>query len=342
MPDFPYINARVRAMRSRLFTSGQVEELLALPSIDALIQALSNSPYGGELQEALTRHPGLQAVDEALAHNFYRTTTKILGFAEGKARALIETILMRWDRANLLLILRGKHTRRSEDAILASLFPAGRLGEVALREMVAQPDVAGVLGALGGLGHPFAPAVAAGLAAYQKTQDLFELELHVDRAYATLGLQVAKGGGYNEQVVREFLQLELDATNVKTALKLRSAGGLSRKALARFFIPGGRVVSEELFLKLVDPETVEQGIMGLRVRGFPIKGIEDLTVFERELDLTLLQAQTARYLEDPLSIDIVIAYVAMKYREIANLRLIARSKTLGIPRDRVREELVGV
>ncbi len=342
MPDFPYINARVRAMRSRLLDSGRMEELLALPTLDALIQTLANSPYGSELQEALTRHTGIRAVDEALARNFYHTTTKVLGFADGKARALIETILMRWDRANILVILRGKHNRRPDEEILTNLFPAGGLGEVALRELASQPDAAGVIGTLGGLGHPFATALAEGLAAYQKTQDLLELELRLDRAYATYGLQVAKGGGYNEQVVRQFLQVELDATNVKTALKLRGAGPASRKDLARFFIPGGRIVSEELFLKLVDPATVEQGIRGLRVRGFPIKTTDDLAGFERELDLTMIREQTARYLEDPLSIDIVIAYVALKYSEVANLRLIARGKALGIPRDRVRQEMVGV
>ncbi len=344
MPDFPYINARVRAMRSRLFDPGRMEELLTLPTLDALIQALANSPYGPELQEALTRYTGIRAVDEALARNFYHATTKILGFADGRPRALIEAILMRWDRANILVILRGKHNGRPEEEILTNLFPAGGLGQVALRELVSQPDVAGVLGALGGLGHPFATALAEGLSAYQKTQDLLELELHLDRAYATYGLQVAEGGGYNEQIVRQVLQAELDATNVKTALKLRRAGPASRKDLARFFIPGGRIVTEELFLKLADAATFEQGVRGLRVRGFAIKAdqVDDLAAFERELDMTMIQEQAARYLEDPLSIDIVIAYLALKYSEVVNLRLIARSKALGIPRDRVRQEMVSV
>lgn len=342
MPDFPYINARVRAMRSRLLDAGRMEELLALPTLDGMIQGLANSPYGPELQEALTRYSGLRAIDEALSRNFSHTTRKILGFADGKAHALIETILMRWDRANILLVLRGKHNGRPREEIVSNLFPAGQLSEVALQELASAPDIAGVVGTLGGLGHPFATALSQGLPAYQQTHDLFELELWLDRAYATYGLQLAVGRGYNEQVTRQFLQTDLDATNVKTALKLRGASELSRKAIARFFIPGGAIVTEDLFFMLVDPATAEQGIRRLRVHGFPIPAVEDLAALERELDLTILQAQTARFLEDPLSVDIVIAYVAMKYREIANLRLIARSKAFGIPRDRVRKELVGV
>ena len=48
------------------------------------------------------------------------------------------------------------------------------------------------------------------------------------------------------------------------------------------------------------------------------------------------------YLGDPLGIDIVVGYLTLKYNEVVNLRLIARSKLLGLPRDLVRKEMVVV
>lgn len=342
MPDFPYINARVRAMRSRLLDAGRIEELLALPTLEAYMHALNNTLYARELQEALTRHTGLRAVDEALARNFYHTTTKILTFADGKARALIEIVLMRWDLANVRLILRAKHAGRSDQEVLANLVPAGGLSEVALREVSSQADVAGVVGALGGLDHPFAAPLSEGLPAYQESRDLLHLELRLDRFYVVHGFRVAGGRGHNEQVVRRLLEVELAATNLKTALKLQRAGALSRAQKLAFFIGGG-IVTEDVFLTLADPNTVEQGFKALRVHGFPVRSLgEDLLAFERELDLELIRAQTALYLADPLGIDVVIAYLAMKYNEVVNLRLLAHSKALGIPRDRVRKEMVSV
>ena len=41
MPDFPYINARVRAMRSRLLPSARLEELLGTPTMEAFLQGLA-------------------------------------------------------------------------------------------------------------------------------------------------------------------------------------------------------------------------------------------------------------------------------------------------------------
>lgn len=342
VPDFPYINARVRAMRSRLLDAARMEEFLGLPTMDALLQSLGSTPYAREVQEALSHTTdGVRAVDEALARNFSLTARRIVSFADGKARELIEFVLVRWDMMNVQIILRAKHAGRHTEEILSNLVPVGRLNEAALKEVASQPDVAGVVGALGGLDHPLVAPLAEGLAAYQKSQDLLALELRMDRFYATYGLRVARGRGHDEQVVRSLLQDQLDATNVRTAVKLQQVDALSTDEKLKFFIPGGRL-SEHVFLLLADRATVEQGLRLVRVLGFSVRAADDPAAFEREIDLALLRAQVNLYLNDPLGIDVVIAYLAMKYREVVNLRLIARAKALGIPRDRVRKEMAGV
>jgi vacuolar-type H+-ATPase subunit C/Vma6 len=94
---------------------------------------------------------------------------------------------------------------------------------------------------------------------------------------------------------------------------------------------------------VADRATVEQGLRLVRVLGFSVRAsVDDPAAFEREIDLALLRAQVDLYLKDPLGIDVVIAYLAMKYREVVNLRLIVRAKALGIPRDRVRKEMAVV
>src|SRR2546425_11320114 len=196
MPDFPYINARVRAMRSRLLDAGGMEELLGLPPLDALLQALGSTPYSREVQEALSRtHNGVRAVDEALARNFSFTTSRILSFADGKARELIELVLMRWDLVNIRIILRAKHAGRQDDEILANLIPAGRLNEPALKEVAGQSDVAGVVGALGGLDYPLAVAPGGGLAGDRGSGDLLSLELWLARFFSGFWVRIPAGRG---------------------------------------------------------------------------------------------------------------------------------------------------
>ncbi|MBI4279736.1 MAG: V-type ATPase subunit [Armatimonadetes bacterium] len=338
--DFGYINARVKGMRSRLLPPGRLEEMLALPTLDDFMQALTTTPYGPDLQEALSRRAGIQAVDEALARNFQQITRKILNFADGQPRTLIELVLLRWDTANVLAILRGKHTARGAEEITANLIPAGGLRDVALRDLAGQADVAGVAGALTALAHPFSTPLAEGIRAYQETNDLLELELRLERYYAEHVLSAAGGSDHSAQVVRLVVQAELDVTNVKTALKLQRQERLSGEDRARFFIPGGMVTSEDLFVALADPQTAERGWRALYARGFPrLPATDDLLEIEKTLDLYVLRESAKLYLGDPLAIDVVIGYLSMKYNEVVNLRLIARGKLLGIPREMVRREM---
>jgi len=356
MPDFAYINARVRAMRSRLLPPSRLEELLAAATMDAFIQGLAATPYGSDLQEALSRYQGLRAVDEALTKNLQRTTRAILGFADGRPRALIQLLLLRWDLANLRVIVRGKHAGRAAEEIVQALVPAGNLGEVVLKEMAGYPDLTGLAGTLESLDHPLAAAMAAGVAEYVTTKDLMSVELALDRAYGRYALSQARRLGADARALRENIIAEIDVANVKTALKLASVPNLSEDRRRRFFIPAGSqaggdragpaaggVVTEKLFLDLSSPQTQAQAWERLRVHGFPVREFpSDLVAFERELDLHVAKDLAKRYLGDPLGLDIIIGYLAMKSAEVANLRLIARGKFLNLPRDQVRREMVVV
>jgi V/A-type H+-transporting ATPase subunit C len=327
-------------MRSRLLTPAQIEDLLALPSMAAFLQALAATPYSGDLQEALVRYAGVRAVDAALARNLQRATRSILGFADGPALKLIRVLLLRWDLANLRAIVRGKHAGRSAEEIMEAVVPAGTLGEVALKEMAGYPDLTALAGTLEVLDHPLAVPLAEGIAEYAKTNDPLSLELWLDRGYADYVLRQTRGRG-DARVLREILTGEIDTANVKTALRLASAGDVAKDRRLRFFIPGGRLTTGKLFLALSSGQAQTQAWEHLRAQGFPVKELpKDLIAFERDLDLGLTKALAARYIGgDPLGLDIVMGYLAMKSAEVANLRLIARGKFLGMTREAVRREL---
>ncbi len=328
-------------MRSRLLSAAQVEDLLGTPTMTGFLQGLASTPYGGDLQEALVRYEGLRAVDEALARNFQRATQAILRFADARPRALIEVVLLRWDLENLRVIVRGKHAGRPAEEVVQALLPAGTLREVVLREMAGYPDMTGLAGTLEAVGHPMAPAMAKGVARYVEAKDLTALEIHLERAYAESGLQQIGRRGHDANVLRGLLEAEIDVANAKTALKLASAGNLSKAERLRYFVPGGPLVSAERFVALASPETQAQAAARLRARGFPVPDLPaDLIAFEREIDLKVAKGMASRYLGDPLGVDIVIGYVAMKSTEVANLRLIARGKFLGLAREAIRREMV--
>ncbi|MCL6650446.1 MAG: efflux RND transporter periplasmic adaptor subunit [Chloroflexi bacterium] len=92
---------------------------------------------------------------------------------------------------------------------------------------------------------------------------------------------------------------------------------LDAEARRRFFIEGGAIVNEDLFLLLSTPETAAQGWRALVARGFPVgEPGDDLTAFEQRLDRLLARSTARLYMADPLGIDIVVGYLTLKYNEV--------------------------
>jgi len=341
MGDFPYINARVKVMKSQLLPRSRVDELLQTPDLETFIQDLAETPYNMELQEALTRFAGVRAVDEALAQNFYHATRRILSFADGPERRQIEVVLLRYDLQNIRAIIRGRYTGKAEDEILATLYPGGVLSEARLRELLAQPDLRAIADTLVTWMHPLGRALREGVDAAQRSGSLLDAEIALDRAYAQYGLRVADGEGDGDATFRRFVGSEITATNVRTALKLRRMKDLSREERERFFIRGG-ALSLERFLSLADPQSSLAEAAAIRVFGTELPATENLLEMERAIDRASQQTAARLSLGDPLALDVVIGYLARKAAEVSNLRIIAHAKLLGISNDAVQQELVVV
>ncbi len=68
MPDdYGYLNARVRAMKSRLLSRRTYGELLAETSVNELLATLAQTPYRTGIEAALARDTGWAARDGACA-----------------------------------------------------------------------------------------------------------------------------------------------------------------------------------------------------------------------------------------------------------------------------------
>lgn len=342
MGDFAYINARIKVMKSQLLPPARVEEFLHLPDLDAFIHALADTPYNVELQEALSRFSGLRAVDEALSQNFYRTSRRILGFADDQERRLIEVVLLRYDLQNIRAIVRGRHTGKEEEEILATLYPGGLLSEAKLRELLQQPDLRAVADTLVTWMHPLGLALRQGVDAAQRSGQLLDIEVALDRAYVRYGLAVADGEGHSEVTLRRFLGTEIAATNLKTALKLRRIKELSREERERFFIPGDYILPRDRFLVLADPQSSPSEVAAIRFAGIELTGTESLLEMEQKIDRAVQRAAARLYVGDPLALDVVIGFLTRKAMEVSNLRVIAHARHLGLPEEIIRQELVSV
>jgi V/A-type H+-transporting ATPase subunit C len=356
---FSYGNARLRARRSRLLTLADYERLLAKSTIEELNSALHSTPYQPDLEAAVMQVGQERAVFEASRRNLAATLNQVRTFYQGEHKALIDLLLRRWDRHNLLAILRGQSHKIPARQIQEALIPVGRLDAVSLRELARQPGLPAALDLMTAWRLPYARALQAARARIGVAPDLDQLELALNHAhYHTLLRELAAGNG-NRHIVREWLCAEIDLVNIRTVLRLVRQPGISAIVRQRYedgginsllVQPGGHVTAARL-AQLVNQAAgladVIEGLTDTRYapalhlgwnRYRAANGSE--TMIERELERWQVHAAAALFAQNPLGIGIPIAFLACKEAEIANLRLIAQAVTLELDREAIKPDLI--
>jgi V/A-type H+/Na+-transporting ATPase subunit C len=362
MPQgYGYGNARLRAMRSRLLTEADYNALLVKADIEEVITALTETPYRDDIEAALVRVDGVRCVFEALRTNLTRTLRHVREFFEGEPRMLVDLLLRRWDRHNVSTILRGQSREASPEEVLSAILPLGQLDEVALRELVHQPDLRAVMDLMTTWRLPYAGVLRGVQARGGLGPDLDQLELALYRFhYASMREALDQKDG-NRAVVLETLQIEVDLINLSTALRLARWPDTIRVVHARYHAtdvrplliePGGYVSSQrlaDLVARGGGPEGIVNGLSDTRY-GPPLDagwrrylaGEDRLASLERELERWQAQCVVAMFTRDPLSIAIPIGYFGCKEIEVTNLRLIAQAVSLALNREQVRRDLIVV
>lgn len=348
--DYGYINARIRAMKSRLLPHTMLENLILKPDLETLISELGRTPYREEIEKASVQYSGMLCIEVALRKDFTNAFRKILEFAQGeKSEIYIRILLTRWDVQNLKTILRGKNIHVPPNEIMECLVPAGELDEATLIELVKQPDVKAVIDLLAMWEIEYAGPLIRSFKEYLENHDLAILEYAIDRFYYEHALDVVQGVSYNDQIIRQMIAIEIDVTNIKSVLKMIRDKAPVKEA-REYFLEGGIALDGDKLLSLAKAGNIRAAIQLLQGTPYEFltkipEGVfihEKISVIEKELDKYLVRKGVSMFLSDPLSIAITVGYLWAKFNEVTNIRIIARCKTAEITEKELREELVYV
>ncbi len=220
MPDYGYLNARLRGMKTHLVTDGEYDRMLKAADVRELIEIAGRTVLKPALDTALIRYSGLEALESAIRADFAAHCRKVLSISEGRQRTLVGILLQRWDIFNVKTVLRGKHAHASPVEMSVTVVPAGELDTAALDELSALPGVGEAVDLLATWGWSLAEALVEQLAAYLADKNLVRLELALDRAYFDRALKETSGLPPNNRLVRNLLRAEIDVANIMAKIRL--------------------------------------------------------------------------------------------------------------------------
>ena len=349
--EYAYINARIRAMKSRLLDTSFLEQLINKPDLDSLIAELEKTTYREELEKAGVLFSGITRIEVAIRKDLVKTFRTILKFISGEeAERFLTIILHRWDVQNIKTIIRGKKIQESPSEILECLIPAGELDEAALTELVKQPDVKAVIDLLATWRISFARPLTLSFKEFSDTGDMQILEYALDTFYLEDALSVIMADeSADALILKDLIVTEIDINNIKTVLRV-IRDRIDYEEARRYFMKGSNEFDTKKLLSMMKAGTIEGALKQLEQTRYqfitkidPLYiAAEKISAFEKELERYLVKKAVTLFLGDPLSIAIPIAYIWAKYNEVTNIRVITRCKVTEISEKDLREALISV
>jgi len=354
MDDYAYTNARIRAMKGKLFDRPWYEALVAQETNEALVESLKDSPYAGVLERtiekivAIPRPEASIRIDEALRRDLVWALSKLRRITSDRPRELMEALLIRWDSYNIKTVLRGKRAHARIEEILSSTFPVGVLDEVALAELTRAPTLQAIAATLETWRVPFARPLRRGLKLLEEADIFQPLEFELDRFTFVEALKMVADGDDNDQVVRDFLRRLVDKANLLTALRyLEERSALSPIEAGRHYLEADGRITRTHYQTVVGGRDLRHGLSLLAdtpyrwlAGSFTEQEPVSLSRVEWRLDRWLINEAIALARRDPLGIGVAMAYVEQKINEVRNLRMTMQGKALGMGPEQIMEWLI--
>jgi V/A-type H+-transporting ATPase subunit C len=354
MPDYEYGNARLRAMKSRLLPRRTLDDLAESGSLQGLIAALAKTAYQKSIEAALTRHTGMDCIDNALHSDLIDTVGRIGGFYHEEARRLVALALRSYDVENLKTILRGLSRNAPSGEIVPWLLPVGELKIDLLRELSRLNNTREAIDLMASQSLPFAAPLLK-LRAERPGAETFDMELALDQWHFDGGRQTLRSEAGEAAALLAAFALDADLANLLTVLRFahapREREVLREKFRADdtrpFFIKAGQIPVDTL-VDAADHDAVSPAVDALAGTRFGPSLRAGYEIYSRTNRLSDIERKLRQYRlmlfaqlidKDPLGIGVPLGYVALKVNEIGNIRWIARGIDLDLKPEAIQADL---
>jgi ATP synthase A1 C subunit len=342
MSDFDYGNPRLRAMKARLLTAHDLESMASSTSLEALVAALSKTPYQEKIKEALSHAHGIECIQLALRLDLLKLTTLLQTYYPGKAGNAIATLLWHYDIQNIKAILRGLTLMLPTDDILSALLPAGVISEAVLHRLAHSANVGEALNTIITLQLPFSSSILKSISAGELS-DPKTLEAALENWYFTYALeQTDRVSREDAKILRQYFQFQADHENLSLVLRVVGnsvqAERLEQK-LNELMVHSGSL-SLKFYKDILKQENLDQAVAlcsktayysALQTGLQKTKLTGKRSQMEDALRLYLLDWAVKLIPEHPLGIGVPLGYLTLKRNEVRNLRWISLGILAGMP-----------
>jgi V/A-type H+-transporting ATPase subunit C len=318
-------NARVRALLAGLLGRSGLEALCGYPTTQALLDALSRTPY------ALPGDDGAHVSERALLHRLTEVGRAVLGRLADPERAFLRQYLLRHEVANLKTIIRGVHRHLAWEDVARHLVPLPGIATVDPIKLAAAHDLRELADLLAE--SAYGPALHAAIRSMDQAGPFAaEVALELDyyeRLWAAADTLRSADAGR----ARALLGVVFDVLNLAWIARYRDALGLSPEEILNYTLRQGRWLTTALRRDLAENPRIPWAAALARTpygpllaeadaRGFDAASVRLWRFLARQIQHTL-----ASY---PFHIGVPLGFLLAQEIEIRDLRVLLAAKSIGL------------
>jgi len=311
-------------------------------TVNEIAGFLQDNSYRKEISELGNKYSGSRLVETALNRNLEETFAKMRRIANKKSLLkVIDAYLMRYDVRNMKNVLRAKYTHsesESEDFIVAGgaysrEFYINLLKNESIEEILKKNSLV-----------PFTKFGKA-LVSFKEGNVLGEIENIFEADYFSQLFDLSEAMPKQGGLFREFLEGELEITNILNVFRLKRAG-VDERSADRFLLPvkrNMRLKLAKLMMQDAKPAEIFRGTPYAKIIEENAKKFQEtgsLIGLETSLWNFLLNKTKMLIHQHPLSVDVIVGYIFAKDMEARNLKLIVKGKQLGMDNSFIESQLV--
>ncbi len=338
---YSFINAKIRAMKSRLLKDSVYQQLLETTHLDAFVKVLMETEYSAELSEVDMKDPDISEVISALDEHLIKCYKTILQFFKVKnENDFIRTILSRLEIENIKIVIRGKFKGLTSVMIADNLIPTEGVTNLNFEELINSRDVEHFVSLLAKTRYE--RPLSNALPLFERDRRTAVLERPLDALYyLDLTRSIKTLSGADSHIMKAYLGTFCDINNIMLILRSRLFFDLPSDDIMTMYIPYGyRLAKSEAVALSKAGEEDYREVFGKTHYGKKVVSFKTLPELEMSL-LSILAHQTKKMMMGyPFHIGTVAGFLALKETETGNLKSIAEGKRHALPEGQIRDSLL--
>ncbi|MCM8824284.1 MAG: V-type ATPase subunit [Candidatus Omnitrophica bacterium] len=339
LSKYSFVNAKVRAMLSRLFSYKELSDLAEAKDIEEILEKLKKNPQYKSLE--IKGWENFELVEKDLLKVDIEIFRKVYdSISTKREKEFVFLLLQRYEIDELKVLLRLWHRNLPidkkylwEETLCFPLETQKILSAQSIEEIILLLEKT-----------PYKNPLLRMKDKFKERNSLFYLEVGLDIDYYERLMNCAEGlTSFDRRIALKLLGIQIDIENINWLLRLRKFTSLELGEVLEWLIPGGEKINREVISKRYSWNNVGDFVDNIAVTPYgKIKELinENIYLIDKFLYEILLR-EVRRVLSGfPFTIGTVFGYLILKRAETKNIISLLYGKYYNWEKEKITPFLV--